>query len=175
MKIGEKIKKLRKNLGLSQEELATRAGLTKGFISQLERDLTSPSIASLELILDALGTDMADFFKDSYISERLIKEGDYLKKSCDDFIEIHPLDDINKSSLDIFLMKIKPNKSGKSLKVLKGEEFIYVISGKIKIKVENKVYELEEGDGFYSKCNKNRKIINEGEDVAEVIIALGLA
>ena len=48
MDIGEKIKNLRTILGLTQEELAERAELTKGFISQLERGLTSPSISSLE-------------------------------------------------------------------------------------------------------------------------------
>lgn len=47
MEIGEKIKELRIERGLTQEELADRAELSKGFISQVERDLTSPSIATL--------------------------------------------------------------------------------------------------------------------------------
>ena len=64
MDIGEKIKNLRTILGLTQEELAERAELTKGFISQLERGLTSPSISSLEDVLEALGTNISDFFKE---------------------------------------------------------------------------------------------------------------
>ena len=51
MKIGAKVKELRVQKGLTQEELADRTELSKGFISQLERDLTSPSIASLMDIL----------------------------------------------------------------------------------------------------------------------------
>ena len=51
MEIGVKIKQLRLQRGLTQEELAARTELTKGFISQLERDLTSPSIATLMDIL----------------------------------------------------------------------------------------------------------------------------
>lgn len=47
MKIGEKIKRLRMKHNLTQEELADRCELTKGFISQVERELTSPSIATL--------------------------------------------------------------------------------------------------------------------------------
>ena len=47
MKIGAKVKELRVQKGLTQEELADRTELSKGFISQLERDLTSPSIATL--------------------------------------------------------------------------------------------------------------------------------
>ena len=65
MEIGVKIKQLRLQRGLTQEELAARTELTKGFISQLERDLTSPSIATLMDILAALGTDVAGFFRES--------------------------------------------------------------------------------------------------------------
>ena len=57
MEIGKKIKELRTLKGLTQEELADRAELSKGFISQLERDLTSPSITTLMDILQCLGTD----------------------------------------------------------------------------------------------------------------------
>ena len=56
MEIGNKIKDLRVQKGLTQEELADRAELSKGFISQLERDLTSPSIATLIDLLQVLGT-----------------------------------------------------------------------------------------------------------------------
>ena len=55
MDIGSKIKELRVVKGLTQEELADRAELSKGFISQVERDLTSPSIATLSDILQCLG------------------------------------------------------------------------------------------------------------------------
>ena len=56
MDIGLKLKELRILKGLTQEELADRAELSKGFISQLERNLTSPSIATLMDILQCLGT-----------------------------------------------------------------------------------------------------------------------
>lgn len=62
MEIGAKIKRLRLQRGLTQEELADRCELSKGFISQVERDLTSPSIASLTDILECLGTDLPSFF-----------------------------------------------------------------------------------------------------------------
>ena len=65
MEIGSKIRELRIAKGLTQEELADRAELSKGFISQVERDLTSPSIATLIDILQCLGTDLKDFFNDT--------------------------------------------------------------------------------------------------------------
>ena len=62
MDIGEKIKDMRIELGLTQEELADRAELSKGFISQMERNITSPSISTLEDVLLALGSDLSSFF-----------------------------------------------------------------------------------------------------------------
>ena len=64
MDIGKKIKELRMQNNLTLEELANRCELTKGFLSQLERNLTSPSIATLDDILEALGSNLANFFND---------------------------------------------------------------------------------------------------------------
>ena len=68
MEIGPKIKRLRIQLGLTQEELANRCELSKGFISQLERDLTSPSIATLIDILECLGTSPRAFSLPAHIA-----------------------------------------------------------------------------------------------------------
>ncbi len=57
---------------MTQEELAVRSDLTKGFISQVERDLTSPTIESLEMILRALGTDLKEFFSNLENKEKVV-------------------------------------------------------------------------------------------------------
>ena len=64
MEIGDKIKRMRIEKALTQEELANRCELSKGFISQVENDLTSPSIATLIDILEILGTNLKEFFSD---------------------------------------------------------------------------------------------------------------
>ena len=84
MKIGAKVKELRVQKGLTQEELADRTELSKGFISQLERDLTSPSIATLMDILQALGTDLKDFFNEEPEEQIVFKESDYFEKLDED-------------------------------------------------------------------------------------------
>ena len=65
-KIGMKIRNLRNQNGLTQEELADRTELTKGFISQLERGLTAPSVSTLLDIVECLGTNLSDFFHDEH-------------------------------------------------------------------------------------------------------------
>ena len=74
MDIGSKIKELRIANGLTQEELADRSELSKGFISQMENNLTSPSIATLIDVLQCLGTDLKHFFSDRSEERRVGKE-----------------------------------------------------------------------------------------------------
>ena len=85
MKIGAKVKELRVQKGLTQEELADRTELSKGFISQLGRDLTSPSIATLMDILQALGTDLKDFFNEEPEEQIVFKESDYFEKLDEEY------------------------------------------------------------------------------------------
>ena len=80
MEIGSKIKELRVIKGLTQEELADRAELSKGFISQLERDLTSPSIATLADILQCLGVSVAEFFAEDSDEQIVFGGEDYFEK-----------------------------------------------------------------------------------------------
>ena len=80
MELGNKIKRLRLHCNLTQEELADRCELTKGYISQLENELTSPSIATLVDILSALGTNLKEFFSDEVEEKIIFKEEDFIEK-----------------------------------------------------------------------------------------------
>lgn len=80
MDIGHRMKELRIQYGLTQQELADRAELTKGFISQLERNQNSPSIGTLLDIIQCLGTTPAEFFTDEEPEQIVFKQEDYLKK-----------------------------------------------------------------------------------------------
>ena len=87
--LGIKIKEKRKLLMLTQQELANRCELTKGYISQLENNMVSPSLETLEIILEVLGTTLSEFFKDDdkkqivfteeeqYDNEEQYEEGNY--------------------------------------------------------------------------------------------------
>ena len=171
MELGEKIKNRRVSLGLTQEELAERADLTKGFISQVERNLTSPSVDSLTVILEALGTNISDFF----ISERKVK----VAFSKEDYIE--NIDEENLSSIkwlvpnaqvnsmEPVLLKLEPNGKSKEYTPIEGENFGYITKGEILLIIDNEEYILQEGDCFYSKCEANRIIENMSNKDSEII------
>ena len=86
MEIGAKIKELRLERGLTQEELGDRCELTKGYISQLENDLTSPSIATLKDILVSLGSSLSEFFSDEEADALTFGEDDYFEKETDESV-----------------------------------------------------------------------------------------
>ena len=121
MELGTKIKRLRLQNNLTQEELADRCELTKGYISQLENELTSPSITTLEDILNALGTTFADFFK---LEEDVPHEG---------------------------------------------EEFGYVISGRVWLHIGQAAYCVKKGEVFYFTSDKPHRLENRTNEKAVVL------
>ena len=154
--IGNTIKDLRTQKGLTQEELADRCELSKGFISQLERDLTSPSIATLVDILMCLGTDLKEFFSDSQDTQISFKETDYFEKIDEELknkIEwIIP--NAQKNMMEPIRLSLFPGGSTYPDNPHDGEEFGYIISGSATLHLGKKTYKVKKGETFYFTANK---------------------
>ena len=151
MKIGHKIKDLRIQKNLTQEELADRCELSKGFISQLERDLTSPSIATLIDILQCLGTDLKEFFNDSVEEQIAFREADYFEKIDDELknkVEwIIP--NAQKNMMEPIRLSLSPGGSTYPDTPHEGEEFGYILQGSITIHIGGKLVKAKKGESFY--------------------------
>lgn len=160
MNIGYKVKELRIQKGLTQEELADRAELSKGFISQLERDLTSPSIATLVDILQCLGTDLKDFFNDTEEEQIVFGTNDYFEKTDKELnnkIEwIIP--NAQKNIMEPIKVTLQPNGSTYPDVPHEGEEFGYVLAGSICIHIGKRIYKAKKGESFYFTPNSNHYI-----------------
>ena len=81
MEIGKKLKELRLQNDLTLRDLASRSELTKGFLSQVERGQTTPSIATLEDILEALGSNLSDFFREEEETQIVFPTQDFFVDS----------------------------------------------------------------------------------------------
>ncbi len=160
VKIGEKIKELRIQKSLTQEELADRAELSKGFISQLERDLTSPSIATLVDILQCLGTDLEEFFSNTSSEQVVFKKSDYFQKYDGDLKnEINwIIPNAQKNMMEPILLTLDPGGSTYPDNPHEGEEFGYVLSGSITLHIGNKTFKAKKGESFYYKAGKKHFI-----------------
>ena len=104
MDIGSKVKRLRQANGLTLEELANRSELTKGFLSQLERDLTSPSVATLEDILEALGTNLQEFFSEKEAEQLVFKQDDFFENIQDDYKISYIIPNAQKNDMEPILI-----------------------------------------------------------------------
>ena len=163
MDIGSKLKELRVLKGLTQEELADRAELSKGFISQLERDLTSPSIATLMDILQCLGTTIGDFFTETPDEQIVFGKQDYFEKIDTDLNnEIKwIIPNAQKNMMEPILLTLKAGGSTYPDNPHEGEEFGYVLQGSISIHIGPKTYKAKKGESFYFTSDKKHYLTSK--------------
>ncbi len=171
MEIGDRIKRLRIQNGLTQEELADRSELTKGFISQVERDLTSPSISTLVDILEGLGTNLKEFFNETVDEKIVFSEEDAFETKSDEFKYILKwiIPNAQKNDMEPILIELLEEGRSKEDTPHEGEEFGYVISGNIFVHLGVEKYKVRKDESFYFKANSNHYISNAGKTKAKVI------
>ncbi len=164
MNIGHKLKELRVLKGLTQEELADRCELSKGFISQLERDLTSPSIATLTDILQCLGITLGEFFNETQEEQIVFGKTDYFEKYDAELKnEIKwIIPNAQKNVMEPILLTLEPGGSVYPDNPHEGEEFGYILQGSVNIHIGNKIYKAKKGESFYYKTEKTHYITSRG-------------
>ncbi len=169
--IGSKIRELRNQKGLTQEELADRCELSKGFISQLENDLTSPSIATLIDILQCLGTSLKDFFDDDDDEQIVFGDEDFFEKIDG---ELHNkvewiIPNAQKNMMEPIRVTLEPEGSTYPDQPHEGEEFGYVLSGSITIIIGSRSIRAKKGEAFYYKPN-SKHFIKAGKKTGAVFL-----
>ena len=156
MDIGNKLKELRVLKGLTQEELADRSELSKGFISQLERNLTSPSITTLMDILQCLGTSIGEFFNEAPDEQIVFGKQDYFVKEDTEYKnEIKwIIPNAQKNTIEPIYLTLQAGGSTCPDTPHEGEEFGYVLQGAVSIHLGNKTYKAKKGESFYYRADK---------------------
>jgi transcriptional regulator with XRE-family HTH domain len=171
LKIGERLKRLRMINSLTQEELASRADLTKGFISQLENDATSPSIATLKDILDVFGVSMQEFFSET-TDEDVVYGKDFRVQATadDDKIKVELLIPAAQNrEMDPVLVTLDPGEEMDEQPFHEGEEFGFVLLGKVQLRLDTKVYTVKKDECFYFTSDKRHTVKNIGKGPARIL------
>ena len=171
VEIGEKIRRLRIEKQLTQEELANRCELSKGFISQVENDLTSPSIATLIDILEILGTNLREFFSDASEEKVTYTYEDMFETENEDlkYKLMWLIPNAQKNEMEPIMITLEPNGQYIEEEPHEGEEFGFVLSGSIILHLGKKKYKIKKGESFYFKPRSNHYISNVGKTQAKVI------
>jgi transcriptional regulator with XRE-family HTH domain len=173
MKIGKRIKRLRIASDLTQDELALRADLTKGFISLLERDRTSVSIEALTQILAVLGTSLSEFFREMEtgvkkvvfrVDDRVRVEGGQEEETLELLIP-----GAQSNLMDPVLVTIEPGRSSID-QGHEGEEFGMVLSGTVILEIEgDKPQCVRKGECFYFESARAHSLMNKGKRTASIL------
>ena len=147
--MGARVRSLRRERGLTIEQLAAATGLTKGFISQLERDRTAPSLSSIARICDALGVRLSHIFERDP-APALIRRRERPRLDSTLATENHLLSSREEERVQAIESAVAPGAgAGDELSSLPGEmEFVYVLEGSLELQVADERHLLEQGDAL---------------------------
>ncbi|MFQ5455210.1 MAG: helix-turn-helix domain-containing protein [Nitrospirota bacterium] len=176
--LGEKIRDIRSQKELTLKELSQQTNLTTSFLSQVERNLVSPSISSLRKIADALTIKLSSLFEEDdgrdVIFTKKNKRTKIIDKECKATYEILAADLPNiKLKPAILKLKVKGVVKRKSASNY-GEEFSIILKGKIELMREGEKFVMKEGDSIYFISNKKYTVQNTGDTEAVILFVTNI-
>ena len=175
--MGQKIRELRLDRGLTLEDAAQRAGCTPGFLSQVERNQAVPSITMLYAIAQALDVEVTHFFPWASPGTRVVRAADreVLRFEGSSIAYSILSAKFPGRRLEPLLVHISPkNKSLPSdeFRSHPGEEFYYVLEGALRLQVGDDVFDLSPGDSLHFKSTVQHRMDNpsDGETLALCVV-----
>jgi len=169
MDIGLRIKALRLKNNLTLAELAARCELTTGFLSQLEHNVSSPSIQTLENIIEALGSTLKDFFAETEETRLVFKKDDFYEHETNDFTIKWIVPDAQKREMEPIIININPHCKSIVMRPHNGEEFGFVLKGRATLIYGKKELSINSGQTFYLEGNRTHYIENRTDDIVSIL------
>lgn len=178
VQISNKIKERRREQNITVQELADRAKVSKGLISQIENSRTIPSLIVLIDIIKALNIDLNVFFKDFRNSDDqqivVVKKANeyepFEKEDAEGFLYQRIFtQSINKGTVDIVMLELEPN-AKRPMVETEAYEYKYIISGDVSYNIDNHIYELSSGDSLLFDGRIPHTPTNIGKDKAKMLV-----
>lgn len=172
MDIGATLRGLRLSRNLTQEDLADRCELSKGFISQVENNLTSPSIATLRDLLAALGSSLRQFFSETAEEKVVYRDEDMFEKEDHDLLRgsiVWLVPNAQKNRMEPMLVTLGPGGRTAEFTAHEGEEFGYVLSGRVMLVTGGIAHPVARGESFCLHPGAPHHIENPGKREARFL------
>lgn len=173
--IGNKLKNLRIQKELTQEELGERTDLTKGYISQLERGLSSPSMETFFQLLEVLGCTPQEFFSEEMTEQKVVysEEDRVIFEDLETgYVMEWLVSESNENEMEPILLLIMPGKAYKQFSPSQSETFIWVLSGTIQLKLGSKTYQAREGESLYYISSDVHQLFNESSQITQLLVVV---
>jgi transcriptional regulator with XRE-family HTH domain len=170
--LGRRLRSLREDRSLSLRTVAEAAGVSVSFLSQVERGIASPSVASLRRIAEALGESVGSLFEGPAVTGRLVRVGDrrrlvHPQRRWEDVLLTPP----SAKRLQVILSTVEAE-SGSGAEPYthdSDEECVIVLRGSLEFWVENERFDLREGDALLFESRRPHRNRNPGPGKAEVL------
>lgn len=171
MDIGSKIKQLRLENGLTQQELTNRLELTKGYISQIERNISSPSLETFFSILEVLGTDPTAFFSRLKDEQVVHTEEDFYWQEDEELKHLIKwiVPNALKFEMEPIIIELEPGGKSKTDNPHEGEEFGYCLEGEITLVLNKTKHIVKKGQTFYYRANREHYLVNNTNKIAKIL------
>lgn len=171
--LGKRLRVTRKERGYSLEELARKTGFSKSFLSQIENNKNSPSIASLKRITQALAISMGELFDEKKKPQQVF----FLKRDQRRTFEVagdHATFEFGAAGLpnrkmEPFFFSLQPGATSHELSSHEGEEFGTVVEGTLLFELDGEPYPMEAGDSIYFRSNVPHRWSNPGTQTMRAI------
>ncbi|MDX1341163.1 cupin domain-containing protein [Reinekea sp. G2M2-21] len=176
--VGSRLKEVRKAAALSQRELAKRAGVTNSTISMIEKNNVSPSISSLKKVLAGIPMSLIEFFdngEEEQVDRPVVYRGDDVQViTTESGIEWQVFGKNFPNRQMNLMLEIYPPGSDTGIEgfVHEGEETGFVISGQIELTVDDQVYTLQPGEGYYFESHRPHRFRNPFAEPCHLASAL---
>lgn len=173
LKIGAKIREARRHRRLTLQRVSSKSGLSIGFLSQVERDITRPSLSSLVTIARSLDLPVSAFLHSPDLPTAVSRaDGRHAYPmrhggpSVEQLSTTFPGQLLNATKLHV------PARHRSNILSFEGEQVVYVLSGTVRYKLDDTIYELQAGDAFHFSTSQPYEIVNPTDDHAE-LLAIG--
>ena len=172
--LGQRLRTLRRRVGLSQRELARRARVSNGAISTIEADKVSPSVSALRQIVSALGLSLGEFFAHEEAGgEPVVFRARELTEIAGGAVSYRQVGaDLRGRALQMIHERYRPGaRSGPHLLTHQGEEAGLVIAGRLALEVDGRSYELGPGDAYRFDSRRPHAFANAGDGDLVIVSA----
>lgn len=173
VKVGERIRELRRERGFSLRALAERSALNVNTLSMIENGKTSPSVSTLQQLAQALNVPIASFFESQRVDKTVVftpvdqrPQMDFGKAQIQNLGE-----DLAGNTVQPFVVILQPGAaSGEQTIVHTGHEFVYCLSGSVRYQIEGETYLLKSGDSLVFEAHLPHCWENATEETAQILL-----
>ena len=171
--VGGRLRAIRRLRRATLKAVAERANVSESFLSQVERGRASASVASLTRIASALGVNVADLFEPhaARAQPRVLRSDSRPSLAFGNLGRKYLLTPRPLENLEVFAVELVPGGSTGDEPYTHGdsEELVVVLSGRIHLQLGDRLFELEQGDSIDYLSSTPHRVVNAGDDVAEVM------